>query len=150
MFNYIPNERIKKYLQIYPDIKPREDTEDPFIFLKFFKKPKNIKDINNNKNSVIEILKHKSLINIDKNIQKKSGKRGSFMNNRTNAKLLQSLFDEEKFIKEYNDILNIPGIKKYNKNKINKRKISKDKKKDKDKNEEEDFFENDIVYDKVF
>ena len=146
MFNNIPNEGIKKYLQIYPDIKPREDTEDPFIFLKFFKKPKNIKDINNNKNSVIEILKHKSLINIDKNIQKKSGKRGSFMNNRTNAKLLQSLFDEEKFIKEYNDILNIPGIKKYNKNKIIKSKISKDKKKDKDKNEEEDFFENDIYY----
>ena len=151
MFNYIPNEGIQKYLQIYPDIKPREDTENPFIFLKFFKKPKNIKDINNNKNSVIEILKNKSLLNIDKNIQKKSmGKRGSFLNHRGNAKILQSSFDEEKFIKEYNDILDIPGIEKYNKNKITKRKIGKDKGKGKDKdkdiNEEEDFFENDIYY----
>ena len=149
MFNYIPNEGIKKYFQIYPDIKPREDTENPFIFLKFFKKPKNIKDININKNSVIEILKNKSILNIDKNIQKKSmGKRGSFLNNRGNAKILQSSFDEEKFKKEYNDILDIPGIEKYNKSKINKRKIGKDKEKGKDKdiNEEEDFFENDIYY----
>ena len=143
MFNYIPNEGIKEYLQIYPNIKPREDTENPFIFLKFFKKPKSIKDINNNKNSVIEIIKNKSLLNIDKNIQKKSmGKRGSFLNNRGNAKILQSSFDEEKFKKEYNDILDIPGIEKYTKNKITKRKIGKDK----DINEEEDFFENDFYY----
>ena len=143
MFNYIPNEGIKEYLQIYPNIKPREDTENPFIFLKFFKKPKSIKDINNNKNSVIEIIKNKSLLNIDKNIQKKSmGKRGSFLNNRGNAKILQSSFDEEKFKKEYNDILDIPGIEKYTKNKITKRKIGKDK----NINEEEDFFENDFYY----
>ena len=70
------------------------------------------------------------------------GKRGSFLNNRGNAKILQSSFDEEKFKKEYNDILDIPGIEKYTKNKITKRKIGKDK----NINEEEDFFENDFYY----
>ena len=149
MFNYIPNEGIKKYLQIYPDIKPQDYTEDTLKFLKFFKKPKNAKDINssNSKNSVIEIIKNKSLLNLDKFFKKKTiGKRGSFINNRKNAKILQSSFDEEQFINEYNDILDIPGIEKYDKNKVIKRKISKDKKKDKDKSEEEDFFENDIYY----
>ena len=143
MFNYIPNEGIKKYLQIYPDIKLEEDIEEPHRFLKFFKKPKSTKD--NINNSAIKILKNNSLLKIDKkNIRKKSmGKSISFINNLGNGKFLQTSFDEEKFIKEYNDILNIPGIKKYNKNKINK---NKKKDKIKKKNEEEDFFENDIYY----
>ena len=122
--------------------KQKEDTEEPLKFLKFFKKPKSTKVINRNNSNAIEI-KNNTLLNISKSFQVTAkGKRGSSIN-RINKQLHESSFDEEKFINEYNDILNIPGIEKYTKNKINKNKISKDKSKG---NNEEDFFENDIYY----